>query len=274
MKVVYSSDATMLARLSQAIDDLVGGLWMWRTWGVLAVNDISQRYRRSKIGQFWITIGMATTMIGTSIVFSTVLNQPIENYLPFLGVGIVVWGLITGFINDLASAFIANGPYLQSYGGPRSVMLYRVIARNLIQFAHNLLIVPGLWIVFPVGINWATLLFVPAMVLCILNAFWIGLLVAPLSARFRDLPQIFLQLTSLMFFFTPIMYRPSDLRNRLPAITDFNPFYYFVEILRSPLLGKAPETHLWAVALGITVLGYAIAIPFYARFRGRINYWV
>ena len=45
-------------RTKAAIDDLVGGLRDWRFWTTVGWYDIKQRYRRTTLGPFWITISM------------------------------------------------------------------------------------------------------------------------------------------------------------------------------------------------------------------------
>src|ERR1700722_3778853 len=44
--------------LSIAGKDLLGSVSCWRIWYVLATNDIKQRYRRSLLGQLWLTVSM------------------------------------------------------------------------------------------------------------------------------------------------------------------------------------------------------------------------
>jgi ABC-type polysaccharide/polyol phosphate export permease len=259
---------------SVAVQDILSGLAEWRSWGLLSVNDLRQRYRRSSIGQFWITIAIAANILGIGLVFSVVFKQPVAAYMPFLGAGLIVWSLISTTVNELATAYTSSATYLQSYPGSRAVVVYRVVARNVIQFGHNLLIMPVLWLVFSVDVSWAALLLIPGVILCITNAVWIGLLIGPLSARFRDIPQLLQQAVSLIFFLTPIMYRPDQVREHVTMITDYNPVYYFVEILREPLLGRAPEARIYFVAIGVTLVGYVTALAFYGRFKRRINYWL
>ena len=39
--------------------DVVAGLLGRRTWTMLAWNDVRRRYRRSGLGQFWLTLSMS-----------------------------------------------------------------------------------------------------------------------------------------------------------------------------------------------------------------------
>ena len=262
------------SRLRAAVSDIADGLVQWRVWWVLASSEIRQRYRRSAIGQFWVTISIAATIGGMGLVFSAIFGQPLNDYLPFLGVGLIVWGFLAGLVNDLAAAFISSEIYLKNYTGARSIAIYRVMARNVLMAGHNLLIVPPLLILCGVSLTWYALLAIPAVCLIILNALWIGLLIGPLCARFRDLPQLIMNITQLAFFLTPIMFRPAQLQERLWVLTHLNPFASFVEIVRAPLLGAMPDLYHWIFACITTLVGFSAALPFYARFRGRILYWL
>ena len=261
-------------RLRAALSDLALGLAQWRVWWVLAFNDIRQRYRRSALGQFWLTISMAATIAGIGIVFGVIFDQRLGSYIPFLGIGLIIWALFSGLINDLATCFIGAEIHLRSYPTPRSVVIYRTITRNLLASAHNFLILPILLILFQIPLTPTSLLALPALAVVALNGVWIGILVGPLSARFRDLPQIIASVMQLVFFVTPIIYRPAQLQGRLWVVTDLNPFASFLEIVRAPLLGEIAEGNHYLMVALCTLAGFVIAIPFYARFRGRIVYWL
>lgn len=273
-------DSTEMAFHSQKnytealIDDIKQGLLLWRSWSILALMEVKRRYRRSVLGQFWLTLSMAVTIAGIGITFSVIFGQTTSSYIPFLGVGLIIWGLISGLVNDLAIAFISSETYLRSYPGPRSFVIYGTIAKNIIMAGHNLLLVPFLWLIFQIPLNWANLLVIPGLALIIINSVWIGMVIGPLSTRFRDLPSLITSFMQLLFFLTPIMFRPAQIQEHLWVLTHANPFASLIEITRGPLLGVVPDAYHYWVTLLVTVAGFAIAIPFYARFRGRIVYWL
>ena len=94
-----------------------------------------------------------------------------------------------------------------------------------------------------------------------------------ISARFRDIPQIIASFIQIVFFVTPIMWKPEVLRGHV-YIADVNPFYHLIEIVRAPMLGAVPSDLNYAVVLAVTVLNLIVAIAFFARFRFRISYWI
>lgn len=274
VSVVREPSIGPTSRLLLATKDLVDAAAEWRIFIILAGLEVRQRYRRSSIGQFWITLSMAAQIIGIGLVFSVIFKQPIGQYLPYLGAGFVLWGFISGLVNDSTTAFISSELYLKSYPGPRSVAVYRCLVRCWIVLFHNLIICFCLILLFRVPITFGILLFLPAVVLVSLNAVWIGLLLGTLSARFRDLPLIVSNIMQLAFFLTPVMYRPQQVSEELWIVSHLNPFASWMQIMRSPLLGVAPDAYHWAFSVFTTILGFLIAIPIFARFRARIVYWI
>ena len=268
------SSALQSRSLEAGARDLIDGLYSWRSWTVMAFMEVRRRYRRSTLGQLWLTLSMAVTIAGIGITFGLIMGQPLTNYVPFLGVGLIIWTFMSSLINELASAFIGGETYVQSYPGPRSFVIYSTIAKNVITFAHNLLLVPVLLLFFWIPVDWSTLLFIPGIILIMLNAIWIGILLGPLCTRFRDLLSVVTSIIQLMFFITPIMFKTEALQERLWLLTALNPFTYFLAITREPLLGSAPELKNYLVVLAITIVGFGVALPFYARFRSRIIYWL
>ncbi|MES1201880.1 MAG: ABC transporter permease [Pseudomonadota bacterium] len=269
-----TGSAKTLSQGERALRDLVEGLIHWRIWHSMALNDIRQRYRRSRIGQFWLTISMAITIVGMGTVFSTLFRVKPEEYMPYVGCSLTIWALISSLVVDLSSSCIQGDAYLRNYPSPRCVVFFRTIMRNFILFAHNLIIIPPLLIFGQIPISWSILLSVVGMALLALNAVWIGMLLGPLCARFRDLQQIIQNVMTLAMYMTPVMWHVEQLGGRFPLLTRNNPFNAFLELVRAPLLGRVPELHYYLFVLLITVIGFGVAVPFYAAFRRRIVYWL
>ena len=60
----------------------------------------------------------------------------------------------------------------------------------------------------------------------------------------------------------------------LVGAADLNPLATHLTIISEPLLGRIPTLEQYATCLAITVLAAAVALPFFARFRERIVYWL
>jgi ABC-type polysaccharide/polyol phosphate export permease len=261
------------SRAAVAARDLAAGLVRWWLWALVGWWDIKQRYRGSVLGPFWLTLSTAIMIGSLGVLYSQLFQIEIQTYLPYLSLGILGWGLISSLLNESCTAFISAEHVIKQIRMPLSVHLYRVVLRNLIVFAHNIVVFAIVALAFAVPVGWADFMVLPGMLLLLLGMLPAGLLLAALCARFRDIPQVIASLLQVVFFVTPIMWRPELLGPRA-ALAVFNPFNCFIDLVRAPLLGQWAPATSWLVALGATIACWLVAFPFFARFRARIAYWV
>ena len=194
--------------LNKATLDIKAGWIKRELWMSMGWQEIRQRYRRSRIGPFWLTISMGIMVIALGALYGVILKVEMTEYLPYLSAGFVIWGFISGIIQDGVGAFIRGEGLIKQLPAPYSIHVYRSAWVNLIILAHNIVIffIVSIW--FGKYPSMATLLAVPAIFLVLLNGVWFGILFGLLSARFRDIPQIIASLLQLMFFITPIFWTP------------------------------------------------------------------
>jgi ABC-2 type transport system permease protein/lipopolysaccharide transport system permease protein len=261
-----------LSRIAAAIKDLCDGLSRWELWLALGWHDIRQRYRRSIAGPFWITISMAMMIAGIGYLSSGVLNQRVDDYLPYLAAGIIVFGFIQSIVNDGCNVFIEASRSILQIKAPFSIYVYQLVWRSLLIFFHNITIYGIVALIFRVNPGYILFL-APIGVLAIaVNGFFAGFLLGGFGARFRDVPLIFTNLMQVAFFMSPVFWKPTPATNML--FLDLNPFYYFLEAVRMPLMGQSPPMSVWLVIAAITCANAIISLLFFARIRSRIAYWL
>jgi lipopolysaccharide transport system permease protein len=257
----------------RALTDLASGLVLWPLWGRLGWYDILQRYRRSILGPFWLTASMAIMVIALGVLYAELFNTPIYDFLPFLCVGLLVWNFISSFLTEGGTLFTGAEAHIKQIRLPYSVYVYRSSWSKLIIFAHNFVIYLGVLCYFQIWPGAVALLAIPGLLLLLVNGALASLLVGMLSARFRDVPQVINSVVQIIFFITPIMWKPELLQTRT-YITDFNPFFHLLQIVRAPLLGGIPAMENYLIVLLVTLINVAITGAFFTRFRARISYWV
>jgi lipopolysaccharide transport system permease protein len=268
-----SGELVELAQRQAARQDLVAGLILWRLWLRLGWNEILQRYHRSVLGPFWLTASTAVMVITLGVVYAQLFNQPINDFLPFLCVGLLVWNLMASYLTEGGMLFTGSESYIKQIRLPYSVYVYRSSWAKLIIFAHNFIIYIGVLIYFRIWPGAVGLLAVPGLMLVVLNGTVASLTIGIISARFRDVPQIIASIVQIFFFITPIFWKPESLRGHA-YITDFNPLFHLVELVRAPLLGNLPSGASYFAVLFLTIINIAIAGAFFSRFRARIAYWI
>lgn len=256
-----------------ALSDIKDGVSNFHTWSMLGWQEIRQRYRRSTLGPFWLTISTGALLGGMGPLYGRLLNQPVGEYFSYLAVGFVVWILIATLINESCHVFIGAEGFIKQIRLPFTVYIAGLIWKNLIIFAHNLVIVAIVLLFYRPNWNWQIWLMPVGVVMIALNGIWIGIFLGLLCARFRDIPQVVGSLVQVAFFLTPVMWKPSML-GKYEWTVMWNPLFPFLEIVRAPLLGGKVSLATWAIVISISLLGYALMLAFFVRFRSRIAYWV
>lgn len=242
---------------------------------MLGWQDILGRYRRSAIGPFWLTISMGVMIACIGFVFGQIFSTPMDEYLPFLAAGIILWAFITGTINEGCTGFIDAQGIIKQLPIPLFVHILRVVWRNVLILAHNILILPLVLLVMGKGLSFVALWALPGLLLVVLCLSWIALLFAMLCARYRDLPQIVASVLQVAFYLTPIIWLPSLLPDRVGvSFLELNPFYHLLELIRGPLLGHVPSLTSWIAVAGITFLGWLFTLFVFSRLHKRVAYWL
>ncbi|WP_430389205.1 ABC transporter permease [Dyella sp. 20L07] len=258
-----------------AVSDIVAATRRMPLVGILGWQDVRQRYRRSALGPLWLTISMGVMIATIGIVFGTLFKSPMTEFLPSLASGIILWGFISTVINDGCTSFISSDAIIRQLPIPLFVHVLRMTWRNVIILGHNLLILPIVFIAVGKSVHPVIFVSIAGFVLLVVNLLWMGLILGAACARFRDLSQIVASVLQVVFYLTPIMWLPRSLPANVSAyLLDFNPAYHLLEIIRAPLLGDLPSAMNWAVSGALAVLGWMVALLFYARFRRRIAYWL
>ena len=242
---------------------------------MLASHHIRSRYRRSVIGPFWLTISMGVMIACIGLVFGGIFNTPMDEYLPFLAAGIILWTFITGTINEGCTAFVSAEGMIKQLPIPLFVHVLRVVWNNVLMLAHHIVILPLVFLVMGKSVSLIALLAIPGFVLVVLCLSWLAFFFAIICTRYRDLPQIVASVLQVGFYFTPVIWMPALLPERLgAAILDWNPFFHVLELLRAPLLGSAPGITSWLVVGAIIILGWGLTLLLFARVKHRIAYWL
>lgn len=254
--------------------DVVDGLFYRDYWWTLAWNDIRSRYRRSKIGQFWITLSVALFVAGIGVVYAGIFGMAISDYLPRLTVSYIVWMFISSVLTGGCNTFISASATMQQRLFPISVHAYRLVARELLIFAHNAIVIVAVWIIFGVGLTPLAILAVPGMAINVYIAFWLAVLLGIVSVRYRDIPPIVQSLVTILFFITPVLWTSDRLGGAADIIVILNPFAYLIAIVRDPLLGVAPPLETWAVVLAIAAAVTFIGLYGMSLTRHRLAYWL
>lgn len=240
--------------------------WAWM--------DISCRYRRSVIGPFWETINVLVMILGMSYMSSAIFGGKVASNLPYIGIGIILWSLLSTMVCEGAGAFVQHKDLIRNAHFSIDIYIGRVVFRTLITTAHHLLLYVLGVIFFHIPLSGITLLAVPGIVLTVINSYWVVGFLGLICARFRDLEMIIKNFMQLVFFVTPVFWNYHTISAKRHLLIALNPFFYFIQSVRAPLLGETPPLDHYAVMVGITVAGYGLFFLAYRRLRSELAFFV
>jgi lipopolysaccharide transport system permease protein len=242
----------------------------------LGWNDIRQTYKRSKLGLFWITLGMSVNVAAIGLVFGLIFGSPLDVFLPFLAAGLIVWGLYSSIINEGAQAFVSAEGFIKQLPIPKITFLIRVVWRNILIFAHNIVILPATLMIVGAEVGWSIFLFPLGLGLAILSISGLAMILAVAGARYRDVPPMVGSIVGVAFYATPVIWMPSSLGNLELAhlLLGLNPLYHVLQITRLPLLGEWPTLENWSLSALSAGLTWLLGIWILRRNEKRIAYWV
>jgi ABC-type polysaccharide/polyol phosphate export permease len=254
--------------------DVLTALLDWRLWTSLGWLDVKQRYRRSFLGPFWITISMVVLVVALGTLYAGIFRQEVGRFLPFLGAGFIVWSFVSTTIGESTAVFVAAEGMIKHGGIPLSLHVFRMIWRNAIVAAHNLTVMLLIYAWQPGLVTPSLLLLVPGIALIVANLGWITIVIGGACTRYRDLPPIVANVLQILLFLSPIMYDRSVLPPGMEAFVDLNPMSYVIDAVRGPLIGQPPSAMVFLALAAFAVVGWMFALRFLSRARARIPYWV
>ncbi len=258
-----------------ALQDFQAGIKQKHIFLTLGWQDIATRYRRSRVGAFWLTLNMAVLIATLGIIFGSLFGTPIAEFLPSVTIGIVVWGLLSATISEGCESFISARDTILQVKMPLSIHIFRVITRNVLIFGHNALIIPLVFIILTKPVGLVAFYSILGMVLLILNSMWMVFFLSIICTRFRDVTEIIKNIMQVMFYVTPIIWGVGMLPQKVgAAVLNFNPFYHLLCVVREPLMGQAPTIFNWSVVVLMAVIGWTIALAFFNYYHKRVVYWL
>ena len=239
----------------------------------LAWHDVVSRYRGSILGPFWITLSMGLMVAGIGFLYANLFKIPVHDFIPYVAIGIVFWGLISSVIVEGCGAFVGASGMLSQTSLPMMTFIWRTVLRNAINLAHHVVIILGVLVFYDHWREANVLLSVAGVILVMLNLGWICLAAAMASARFRDIPQIVASVTQFAMFMTPVFWLPGG-RLLDHAVLLLNPFFHMLEAVRAPLLGETPAATTYLVLGVMALVGWLVTFTIFSNIRRRIVHYL
>ena len=239
----------------------------------LAWSDVKARYRKSVLGPLWQTLGNLIAVIGFSVVWSSLLEQDMKTFVPSLAIGLIIWQLVAGAIGEGANTFTNESQIIRNVAMPLWFFVVRAMSRQAINFMHNLILIIGVILYYKIPISQSIWFSFIGILLVTANLVWIMFVLGVLGARFKDIEYAINSVLPILFFVSPVLFRPNQLSIKMKIIW-LNPLSYFIEAVRAPILGDELPINSYLILIGMLALGGILSYWLYHTRARRVAFWV
>lgn len=253
----------------EALADIRAGIRLRRVWIALAHEDIGDKHRRTTLGPLWLLINYLIYAATFIFVFqrgaSSMVGYPI-----YVATGLVVWFYIMEIINQSVTLFAREENFIKGTSLPLSVYVMRLMMQSVIRAGYAFIgcvvilgisgaVVTFAWLWAALGI---ILIFATTPPVIVIFAF--------VGAFFPDSQYIISNTMRIGMFLTPVFWVYDSSHGVRHILYHWNPFTYFLEIVRTPiLLGYAPAAS-FSVCLVMSCLAWIMAVFLLGRLRRRV----
>ncbi len=247
---VYDS----LGRRSPFFEELEELVRYWDLVQLWTRRNLNLRYKRSVLGVLWTLLEPLMQMTILAIVFSTAFRFPVSKFPIYLLSGLLAFDFFKRSTVQIIDEIAINQDLSQKIHFPRSAFAVAAILTQWTNWLVAMGLLGGLMLIFDQPFTPALLTVPFGMLLTGLFAFGVGLIVATLTAFFRDFSLSYNVLLTAFLYATPIIYPVEIVPERFSFVYELNPMYYLCSVVRSPIHQGvvAPWEH-WAIALALSV---------------------
>lgn len=210
----------------------------WELLYFFTWREIKVKYKQTVLGFLWVILQPAlmtlvfTFFLGSAITNMTKLNIP---YPLFALSGMVIWSFFSSGLSNAANSMVNNSNIIKKVYFPRLIIPFSAILSSSIDFMISLALLFAALLYFQAPVNWIHLLYLPlALIMISFATLGIGMFLAALNIKYRDVRYILPFFIQGMLFISPIMFPVSISNNAIATtILQFNPVAGALELIRS-----------------------------------------
>jgi lipopolysaccharide transport system permease protein len=209
----------------------------------LVWRDIKVLYAQTILGFSWAILNPAIQILVFSVIFGKVANIETDGipYLLFTTVAIIPWTYMSDSMTAASQSLVAGKQMLGKIYFPRVLFPLTPILAKLVDFSISLVILVGVMIYYQIAPTWNLLLFPVLVLAMMLVPTGIGMWLAALAIRYRDVRFAMTYIIKLLIYSAPIVYSASKISPDVRFWYSMNPIVAVIEGFRSCLLGTPIE---------------------------------
>ena len=233
-------------------------LWRYRDLLVsFLARDLRLRYRQTALGVVWVALQPLMGAVIFAVVFGIVARLPSNGvpYFVFSLAGLVLWGAFSNTLSRVSFSLLQNAHLVSKVYFPRLLLPIAAALSALVDLAAGTVLLVATMLLFEVPLSAGLLVFPVLGILAMALALSVGLSMAALMVKYRDVQQVLTVLTQLLLYASPVAYPVTAAPAGFRFFFDLNPLTSILEAARWSLfgIGTMPAIGL-ALTLIVTIL--------------------
>jgi lipopolysaccharide transport system permease protein len=234
-------------------------LWEFRELAYfLVVREIQGVYRQTALGMSWLFIRPVINVVLLSVVFGGIIGVPSDNvpYPLFSLAALIPWGYFSNAVMRTSRSLVDNTQVISKVYFPRMVLPLAASISGLVDMGASLLVFLVAFAIYRMPMR-VEMLWLPVLVLVtIAFVLAVGLWLATLSVKYRDVSFAINFLILALMYASPVIYPVSMVPQSLQFIYQLNPMTGVIQGFRWALLGSGePPGAMFLMSIGIILVG-------------------
>lgn len=243
-------------------------LWSYRElFSALVWREIKVRYKQTVLGMGWAIVQPFLTMVVFTIFFGTLARIPSDGvpYPVFSFCALVPWQLFAFSLTESSNSVVANQRLITKVYFPRLLLPLAPIGVGLVDFLVALTVLIGMTAFYGITPTLAILTVPLWALLAVTTALAVGLWLAALNVRYRDVRYVIPFLIQLWLFATPVAYPTTLVPEQWRPVYALNPMVGVVDGFRWALSGRSDPPFVTAAISALTVAALLVGGVLYFR---------
>ena len=240
-------------------------LLFFLTW-----RDVKVRYKQTALGALWAIIQPFMTMVIFTIFFARLAKMPSDNipYPLFAYAGLLPWTFFANAVSNAGNSLVGSTNLITKVYFPRMIVPAAAVAAGLVDFAIAFVLLGVMMIWYRIPITGAILMLPVLVALTAILALAVGMWLAAVHVKYRDVRYTIPFVLQFWMFTTPIIYPASLVPAKYRLLFALNPMTGLIEAYRVSLLGGVNAARFDYGSLAISAL-VAFTVLIYAAFDFR-----
>lgn len=234
----------------------------------LVARDIKIKYRRSVLGVLWTLLNPLCMMIIFSIVFSSIFKFDVENFPLYVLSGQVIFNFFNDSTTSSMSAIISSASLIKKVYVPKYLFVLSRVMSSFINLMASFTALLLVMVATRAELHWTVFLSVIPLAMVVLFSFGVGMFLAAITVRFRDVIHLYSVFTTGLLYLTPVIYPMAALPDMVKTIVMINPLTNYLLMFRDVMFNNTLPS-VFSVLLGIVEAALALALGLYVFYKNQ-----